>query len=354
MSARTAFAALAAAAAVGAAFFLLKRGRKQRYRVSQLSIYPIKGARGIEVSRARTCATGLEFDRNWIVVFADSGLFCTARDISRLVLVETALEYDSPAGTSGHLVVRCPGESPVKVRFPRSFDVAQVVDVWGKPTLGVDEGDEVAACLSNFLGKQVRLLAKDPRHVRFTAGAYTPSKDLFDHEPQSAFADGFPYLVVSDASLDDLNARLAAKVPGSAPLEMARFRPNIVVSSGEDQIVPYAEDLWKRFRISGMDFYGAKKCGRCTVPSVDVVTGEQGTEPTKLLQSYRRVDKGNRFEACFGMNSICATTGGWIAVGDEVEITEEAEIRMVSKEENMRIEGGPRPVPVAAVTLVAK
>jgi uncharacterized protein YcbX len=301
-----------------------------------------------------------------MVIFEDSGLFVTARDIPKMVLIETSLEFDSPADDSdptrlydrgGHLLVRAPGtDLACKVRFPRKLDnSSKAVDVWGKPTLGLDEGDEIADFLSDYLGRKVRLLVKDPRHIRRPNAAYTPAQDLFDHEPQTAFADGFPFLVTSEASLADLNKKLAAKVPGSGDLKMERFRPNIVVSDGADAVLPFAEDFWTEFSIGEAQFLGTKKCGRCTVPSVNTETGVQELEPTKTLMSYRRVDKGNNFEACFGMNSLCRRTGVWIAVGDEVEITETREISMVSKEVSMAMEGGPRPMPsldLPAITLV--
>lgn len=358
-----ALSAVAVSAALGYSIWSALSGSSSKqkvHRVSSIVIYPIKSCKGIELQKSRTDRYGFELDRNWILVFADTGLFVTAREIPRMVLVETALDFDSPLNDSdptrlydrgGYLVITIPGKQPQKVRFPRKPSAAtRVVDVWGKPTLGLDEGDEIAQYLSEYLGREVRLLVKDPRHVRKPNMAYTPRRDLFDDEPQTAFADGFPFLITSEASLVDLNRRVAAKVPGSKPLTMARFRPNIVVSDGPDAVQPYAEDKWTCLAINGAEWLGTKKCGRCTIPSVDVETGEQGSEPTKILNAYRRIDKGNKFEACFGMNMLCRKVGNWVHVGDLVEILEEKEIIMVSKEVSLQMEGGPRPVP--SITLV--
>ncbi|KAI9003401.1 hypothetical protein DFJ74DRAFT_647227 [Hyaloraphidium curvatum] len=365
MSSGRLYPLLAAAAAVGAAaaFYALRPRKARRFRVAGIHIYPVKSMKGIELAAARTDKYGFELDRNWIVVDAETGKFLTARELPRMVLVETSIEPDHPAGEDdpmrtydrgGYLVLRAPGaDAPCRVRFPRDFSASDpaVVDVWSKPTLGCDEGDEVAAYLSAFLGRQVRLLVKDPRHERSPNKAHLPADAAFDHVPQTAFADGYPYLLATDASLADVSSRLQAREPGHRPLEMSRFRPNIVVACPE----PFAEDRWTRMLLGGHEFRGVKKCGRCTVPSVDPATGVQGSEPTKLIMSYRRVDKGNRFEGIFGMNCVSVRTGCWVRVGDEVEVLEERDIAAKSKEETLRFEGGPRPVPtlpVASTTLV--
>ena len=123
-----------------------------------------------------------------------------------------------------------------------------------------------------------------------------------------SFADGFPFLVISEESLADLNARLDAPVP------MNRFRPSLVVAGGE----PYAEDTWGRFRIGGVVFHGATRCGRCVVTTTDQVTAARGREPLHTLATYRR-DAAS--DVMFGRNLVHETTSGRLRVGDTVELS---------------------------------
>jgi hypothetical protein len=122
-----------------------------------------------------------------------------------------------------------------------------------------------------------------------------------------SFADAFPFLLIAEESLADLDARLAA------PLPMDRFRPNLVVTGA----APYAEDAWNRFRIGNVVFHGATRCSRCVVTTTDQATAERGPEPLKTLASYRRDADG---AVMFGRNLVHETKTGRLAVGDAVEL----------------------------------
>ena len=148
------------------------------------------------------------------------------------------------------------------------------VEVWGDPCVGVDQGGDAADWFSTYLGTSCRLLYFKPDFVRPVDPDYAPSPG-----DQVGFADGFPLLMISEASLADLNARLAE------PIRMNRFRPNIVVAD----CPPYAEDTWKRVRAGDLELDLVKPCGRCATTLVEQESGIPGKEPLKTLSTYRRL-----------------------------------------------------------------
>ena len=165
----------------------------------------------------------------------------------------------------------------------------------------LDAGADAAAWLQAFLGVECRLVSLPDDAVRPVDPDYSQPSD------QVGFADGFPFLLISQASLDDLNARLERAVP------MQRFRPNLVVGG----CAPYAEDGWRRIRIGELEFRVAKPCSRCVIPTIDFTTGERGREPLQTLMTYRRRDN----KIYFGQNLIHRGTG-ILETGTEVEILE--------------------------------
>jgi hypothetical protein len=164
-----------------------------------------------------------------------------------------------------------------------------------------DAGDEAAEWLGRFLGTSCRLVCLPDDRVRAVDPEFARPGD------QVGFADGFPFLVIARASLDDLNARLPE------PLSMVRFRPNLVIGGA----TPYAEDGWRRIRVGALELRLVKPCSRCTVPTVDPATGERGPEPLRTLTGYRR--RGNK--VYFGQNAVHDGIGE-LAVGDPVEVLE--------------------------------
>jgi uncharacterized protein YcbX len=176
------------------------------------------------------------------------------------------------------------------------------VTVWKDRVPAVDQGDEAADWFAAFLGAPCRLARLPDDYARRVDGRYARRPD-----DQTGFADGYPFLLLSEASLDDLNGRLAS------PLEMRRFRPNIVVAG----CAPFAEDGWRRFRVGPIGFDVVKPCARCVVTTTDQETAERGVEPLRTLATYRRV----RNKAMFGQNLVHEGSGV-IRVGDPVEIVE--------------------------------
>lgn len=258
--------------------------------VSALYRYPIKSCAGTALSTAEIGKRGIEHDRRWMIV-DDSNEGLTQRDIPQMALV-----YPHVDGNGG-LALEAPG-MPVCHAPAISIGQEKKVRVWDDWCSAIDQGDEVAAWLSDYLGQSCRLVRMADFTVRRLDEGYSKTG-------QVGFADGFPFLLISEASLADLNARLAEPVP------INRFRPNIVVAGAES----YAEDGWNAIRIGTLEFRIVKPCARCVIITVDQSTGNKGTEPLKTLATYRRSDGG----VMFGQNLVHAASGQ-IDVGDTVQV----------------------------------
>lgn len=257
--------------------------------VSALHVYPIKSCRGVSVDRAEVVRRGLAHDRRWMVVDA-GGRFVTQRAQPRMALVDVAIEGDA-------LRLEAPGMGALLIPLEVERGERRAVEVWGDRCEGVVHG-EASAWFSSFLGIACALV-------------HMPADVERAVEPESArpgdlvsFADGFPFLLTSEASLDDLNGRLVE------PVSMIRFRPNIVVRGAP----PFAEDGWGPVRIGSLGFVVAKKCVRCTIPTVDPQSGRRGKEPLRTLARYRNEDG----EVMFGVNLV-HDGAGEVRVGDSVE-----------------------------------
>lgn len=263
--------------------------------LSAITVYPIKSAAGIPLDRAAVDDFGLRHDRRWMLVDG-AGRFLTQRVLPRLALIRVAL-------TDEALEVTAPGMPPLEVPFEPVRPVARQVEVWRDrcEALGYDGG--VSRWFAEFLGVECGL-------VYFPADGARPADPA--HAPPGTrvgFADGFPFLLISQASLDDLNARLDAR--HQPPVPMNRFRPNLVI----DGCAPFAEDGWREIRVGGIRFTLVKPCARCSIPAVDQATGERGTEPTRTLATYRRRDG----KVWFGQNLVHHDRG-MLRVGDAVSV----------------------------------
>ena len=252
-----------------------------------LYVHPVKSCAGIAVHRSLLLETGLEFDRSWMLV-DERGEFVTQRELPRLSLVQPTLRHDD-------LVLRAPGMLALHLALDR-VDSALSVRVWDDWVPAWDMGALAAQWFSDFTGRPLRLARFDPEHRRLSDRRWTGA-----HEAQTAFADGFALLVTSTASLAELNRRLQQQ--GATPVEMARFRPNLVL----DGIEAHDEDHVDRLEIDTpqgtVQLALVKPCARCTIPGVDPQTGVQGFEVIDALAAYRsdpRVDGA----ATFGMNAI--------------------------------------------------
>ena len=264
--------------------------------IASLHVYPVKGLKGIEVQRSRCTERGLEHDRRWMVVDRD-GEFITQRSHPKMATVWTDLEGDA-------LVLSAPDMAEMRVPFDPGLAPIENVRVWKSVVKALPASREADRWLSAYLDDELRLVYMPPESKRYSNPHYAGTGR------QVGFADGYAYLVISQASLDDLNRRLAARGHGALP--MNRFRPNIVVSGSE----AYAEDGWRDIRAGEALLRGVKPCGRCEVTTTDQSTGEVvGSEPLATLASYR---ESGEFGLMFGMNFV-AIEPGEVRVGAAIE-----------------------------------
>ncbi len=269
--------------------------------LSRLHIYPVKGLRGIALESVSVDPLGPVGDRRFLVV-DETGRFLSQRSHPRMALVDTALG-------AGGLLLSAEGAGAVTVPSESCADAPlRTVSVWKhEGLLAEDCGNEAAGWLSDFLSARCRLVRTGSGFRREVTKPAARPGDVF------TFADAVPMLVISEASLADLNDRMIEN--GSVALTMDRFRPNLVVTG----CPPYAEDQWARIRIGDIVFRSAGPCIRCTVPTIDPNTAERGPEPLRTLALYRREPK-DPTNVLFGQNLIHETKNGVLRVGDRVEL----------------------------------
>lgn len=266
-------------------------------RLSSLHLYPLKSAAGGAVESFDVLPRGPRHDRRWLVVDAD-GVFITARQVSEMVLIRAAAMGEG-------LRLSAPGLPDLDLAPPPSDALRLRVSIW-KDAVDAQRADPAAeAWLSAFLQRPVRLVRMDDAARRAVDPAYAQPGD------EVSFADGYPLLVISQAALDGLNARLAEV--GRTPVVMAQFRPNLVIADA----AAHAEDDWKRVRIGEVEFDAVKRCTRCVFTTVDPVRGvrRDDGEPLNILKDYRRTPSG----ITFGMNLIPRSSGA-LRVGDAVTV----------------------------------
>ncbi len=271
-------------------------------RITAINIYPVKGCRGIALESARIAAMGFEHDREWLITRPD-GRFMTQREEPRLALIEPSL-IDSHWPDRGALRLRVPGGSEFDVALAASGREVEVT-CWKDRCAAFDAGEEAAEFLAGYLGSPVRLVRFDARRKRPSNPQYTQGVEALNQ-----FSDGYPWLLISEASLADLNSRLERKLP------MNRFRPNIVVSG----LPPFGEDTVHEFTAGPVRFRRAKGCTRCIVTTTDQAMGTRdGDEPLRTLAKFRfdRELKG----VVFGQNLILIEgLGAQLRVGQEMAV----------------------------------
>jgi len=263
--------------------------------VCALFIYPVKSCRGIALERAEVQARGLRHDRRWMIVDAE-GMMVTQRTEPRLAQVEVVVDPEREA-----LLLNAPGPGALRLPLAPRQEAAARVRIWSSEVAAVHAGEEASRWASDLLGARASIVFMPDETERSVKTEYGKEGDMV------SFADGFPMLVVSTASLDDLNARLAHPVP------MNRFRPNIVVDGSE----AWAEDRWRRARVGDVPVRLPKPCDRCVITTTDQQTGERGVEPLRTLATFRRTAG----KVYFGVNAIPDALGP-IAVGDPFIVLE--------------------------------
>lgn len=259
--------------------------------VQDIFIYPIKSLGGIRLSEAVVEEKGFRYDRRWMLV-DDEGVFITQRKHPKLAILqvdlgEKALKvfHKTMAGMS------------VEIPFDLATGPELMVTVWDDQVLAKIVHPDLNLWFSDFLGFEVSLVIMPEATHRKVNPKYAV------HSESVSFADGMPYLLIGQESLNDLNSRLESPVP------MNRFRPNIVFSGGS----PYLEDSLRKIKIGELEFEIVKPCARCVMTTVDQATGEKGKEPLKTLSSYRAIHG----KVYFGQN-VVALQSGTVKVGDVI------------------------------------
>ena len=259
--------------------------------VQNLYLYPIKSLGGISVQEAKVEERGFKYDRRWMLV-DPSGEFLTQRQHPQLALLQVAL------GES-ELTVFSKVDPSREISFDLEMNSGKEmqVKVWGDEVAALQVAPAVSAWFSDFLGMDVELVVMPESSHRKLDPRYAVQ------EESVSFADGMPYVIIGQASLDELNGRLAD------PVGMDRFRPNLVFSGGD----AYAEDQFKRLQIGEVDFQVVKPCARCVMITVDQEKGAKGKEPLATLATYRSLGS----KVYFGQNAV-ALTQGIVRVGDPI------------------------------------
>ncbi|KAJ1842978.1 hypothetical protein LPJ73_005630 [Coemansia sp. RSA 2703] len=284
---------------------------KDVWRVTALYTYPVKSCQGISLSSSEIGPTGLQYDRQWMIVSTTTGRFVTQRQHPRLALIQVQIDH-----TTNQLILHAP-TMPQALHVPLTpptQTVQQNVRVWYDTVSGLCCGDEASKWLTQYTGKPVRLLRKDPEAPRLVS-RYVPKECT--EPPQAAFADVFPLHLTTEPSLRHVNERMQRS------LEHANFRPNIVLDSDTGEA--YDEETWKTVEISGQDTWQllvASRTPRCSMPGVDLSSGEMygDSEPLKTMRTFRCVDPGKPTFVCFGMQAAAQHAGPTIRVGDVARV----------------------------------
>lgn len=260
--------------------------------ISALYIYPIKSLGGIALNTATVTDRGLEHDRRWMLI-DQNNRFISQREFAQMALLKVEIN------TEGLHVSHKINKESIMIPFePQTTETCEVT-VWDDTCPAVYVSGEADAWFSRMLGMPCRLVYMPDDSQRKVEEKYASDGEI------TSFSDGYPFLLIGEASLADLNSRMAEALP------MDRFRPNIVFAGGD----AFGEDTIHKFHVNGIEFSGAKLCARCILTTIDQETAIKNKEPLKTLASYRR--KGNKI--LFGQNLLHKGTGT-IAVGDMMDV----------------------------------
>ncbi|KAJ5179549.1 MOSC N-terminal beta barrel [Penicillium capsulatum] len=337
-----------------------RQGQEPPWRVKALFTYPLKSCGGIELQASDVVPTGLQFDRQF--VFAEHGAEgwnCrTLRNagFQRLALIHPEIWIPDPSApnydpslpevqSEGIMVISYPrpllsgpkailckikmalGICPPRHMFqvplvpPRDTDFPRIpVKIWKDNPLALDYGSLLPDSLHTYLGFEAasspltlfRASADHTREIYRNA----PRKDAIGFQPTTAFADAYPIHLLSLSSHRDVAEKCAYAIPR---LSIRRFRANIIIQGP----AAFAEDHWTRIGIGGVEIYASCRTVRCRLPNVDPETGvRHAAEPDRTLKAYRRIDDGDRTNACLGMQLVPAAREFRVCVSDEVEVLE--------------------------------
>ncbi|TRX39033.1 MOSC domain-containing protein [Flavobacterium restrictum] len=259
--------------------------------LSQIWIYPIKSLGGISLQESKVTDRGLELDRRWLLVDGNSR-FLSQREYPKLALFQPEI-----AGDFLQVIDREQGDSIAFLHHPIALENKTEVTVWDDSIVAFEVSSSISSWFTQKLGFPTRLVYMPHESRRLVAPEYAVAPSAIN-----SFSDGYPFLLIGQSALDDLNARLANPVP------MNRFRPNFVMTN----TVAFEEESWREFRIGSVDFVGVKPCERCIMTTVDQEKGTlSGKDPLKTLATYRKFEN----KVLFGQNAIGLGLGT-VVVGD--------------------------------------
>ncbi len=265
------------------------------YTLTHIFIYPVKSLGGIKLNSAQVTARGLKYDRQWMIV-DEHGNFLTQRRKPSMALIDTSLSEKFLT-----LKYRYQDITPLRVGVNESTGEKIKVKIFDEILPAYLVSEEADEWLSDALGMKCRLVVMTDEIKRYVDKKYARKNETV------GFADGFPFLILGQASLDLLNSKLENK------LNIDRFRPNFVFSGGE----PHDEDKWNKIKIGDIKFSVVKPCARCVITTINQKTGERGKEPLLTLSGYRKTGA----KIYFGQNML-AENSGVISIEDKIEILE--------------------------------
>jgi len=260
--------------------------------LSEINIYPIKSLAGISLQSSEIEERGLKYDRKWVLV-DESNTFFTQRDFPEMALIKVEIE-----NSELKLQYKRKNIELLIVLFEFEHSKIDNVIIWDDIVKGEFYNKQIDDWFSEIIGIKCHLVKMPESTKRIVDEKYAKNKIV-------SFADGYPFLIIGQSSLDDLNSRM------ENPLPMNRFRTNFVFTGGNS----FEEDNWKKFKIGGIIFEAVKPCARCVITTTNQETAERLPEPLLTLSKFRKV--GN--EVMFGMNLVCESTGR-VKLGDKIEI----------------------------------
>ena len=260
--------------------------------LSEINIYPIKSLGGISLQSSVVEERGLKYDRRWVLV-DESKTFFTQRDFPEMALIKVVVENNGLK-----LQHKTKNVEPLFIPFEFEHSVKDKVVIWDDMVTGEFYNSQIDDWFSEIIRIKCHLVKMLESTNREVDKNYVKNKIV-------SFADGYPFLIIGQSSLDDLNSRMEVSLP------MNRFRTNFVFTGGK----PFAEDNWKKFKIENVIFKAVKPCARCVITTTDQETAERAHEPLLTLSKYRKFD--NR--VLFGMNLVCESIGQ-VKVGDMINL----------------------------------
>ena len=259
--------------------------------LSEINIYPIKSLGGISFQSSIVEERGLKYDRRWVLV-DESNTFFTQRDFPEMALIKVSIEKNGLK-----LLHKTKTIEPLFIPFEFEHSKTEKVVIWDDIVIGEFYNNQIDQWFSETIGIKCHLVKMPETTKRVVDETYTKKKIV-------SFADGYPFMIIGQSSLDDLNSRM------EIPLPMNRFRTNFVFTGGK----PFQEDIWKKFKIGAVIFQAVKPCARCVITTTNQETAERLHEPLLALSKYRKFDN----KVMFGMNLVCDSTGT-VNVGDILE-----------------------------------